>query len=97
MSFEWDERLAAWRDELELLAKIDDTPWVPLATAEGEAGSLPFGAAQPGIAMVRSHLDWSTARTGRNGWYHFRPCWIAPGSQLEFSAALSTRSASRHS
>ena len=38
MSFEWDERLAAWRDELELLAKIDDTPWVPLGTAEGEAG-----------------------------------------------------------
>ena len=22
MSFEWDERLAAWRDELELLAKM---------------------------------------------------------------------------
>ena len=38
MSSEWDDRLAAWRDELELLAKIDDTPWVPLATAEGEAG-----------------------------------------------------------
>src|SRR4029453_16700621 len=35
---EWDDRLAAWRDELELLAKIDDTPWVPLATAEAEAG-----------------------------------------------------------
>jgi transposase len=35
---EWDERLAAWRDELELLAKIDGTPWVPLATAEAEAG-----------------------------------------------------------
>ena len=34
----WDERLGAWRDELELLAKIDDTPWVPLATAEAEAG-----------------------------------------------------------
>ena len=25
MSFEWDERLAAWRDELELLAKMDTT------------------------------------------------------------------------
>src|SRR4029453_9750516 len=35
---EWDDRLAAWREELELLAKIDDTPWVPLATAEAEAG-----------------------------------------------------------
>jgi hypothetical protein len=32
VSFEWDERLAAWRDELELLAKIDDTRWVPLAS-----------------------------------------------------------------
>jgi len=35
---EWDDRLSAWRDELDLLAKIDDTPWVPLGTAEGEAG-----------------------------------------------------------
>jgi transposase len=35
---EWDERLDAWRDELELLAKLDDTPWVPLAIAESEAG-----------------------------------------------------------
>src|SRR5215212_10943833 len=35
---EWDDRLAAWRDELELLAKLDDTPWVPLAIAESEAG-----------------------------------------------------------
>src|SRR5919106_2634713 len=35
---DWDDRLAAWRDELELLAKIDDTPWVPLAIAEVEAG-----------------------------------------------------------
>ena len=35
---EWDDRLAAWRDELELLAKLDDTPWVPLAIAEAEAG-----------------------------------------------------------
>ena len=35
---EWDERLDAWRDELELLAKVDDTPWVPLAIAESEAG-----------------------------------------------------------
>jgi transposase len=35
---EWDERLDAWRDELELLARLDDTPWVPLAIAEAEAG-----------------------------------------------------------
>ena len=38
MPSEWDDRIAAWRDELELLAKIDDTPWVPLAIAEAEAG-----------------------------------------------------------
>lgn len=35
---DWDDRLAAWREELELLAKLDDTPWVPLAIAEAEAG-----------------------------------------------------------
>src|ERR671912_1077298 len=35
---EWDDRLAAWRDELDLLAKLDDAPWVPLAIAEAEAG-----------------------------------------------------------
>jgi hypothetical protein len=35
---EWDDRLAAWRDDLELLGKLDDTPWVPLAVAEAEVG-----------------------------------------------------------
>jgi transposase len=35
---DWEERLAAWRDELELLAELDDSPWVPLAIAEAEAG-----------------------------------------------------------
>src|SRR6186997_1480739 len=35
---DWDERLAAWRDELDLLAKLDDSAWVPLAVAEAEAG-----------------------------------------------------------
>ena len=35
---EWDDRLDALRDELELLAKLYDTPWVPLAIAEAEAG-----------------------------------------------------------
>ncbi len=38
MPSEWDDRLDAWRDELALLAKLDDTPWVPLAIAEAEAG-----------------------------------------------------------
>ena len=38
MLSEWDDRLAAWRDELDLLAKLDDAPWVPLAIAEAEAG-----------------------------------------------------------
>jgi transposase len=35
---EWDDRLVAWRNELELLAQLDDTAWVPLAIAEAEAG-----------------------------------------------------------
>src|SRR5437762_11908562 len=35
---EWDYRLAAWREELELFAKLDDSPWVPLGIAEAEAG-----------------------------------------------------------
>ena len=38
MPSEWDNRIDAWRDELELLAKLGDTPWVPLAIAEAEAG-----------------------------------------------------------
>lgn len=38
VAYDWDDRLAAWRDELELLAKLDDTPWVPLAIAQAEAG-----------------------------------------------------------
>ena len=38
MPSDWDDRLTAWRDELELLAKLDDTPWVTLAIAEAEAG-----------------------------------------------------------
>ena len=98
MSSEWDDRLAAWRDELELLAKIDHTPWVPLATAEGEAGvSRSALRAAAGIATVRSHPDWSTDHTARNGWCHCRPCSIGPRSQPESSAAPSARSASRHS
>ena len=38
MSSEWDERLDRWRDELDLFAQLDDTPWVPLAQAEAETG-----------------------------------------------------------
>jgi len=35
---EWDARLARWKDELELFAELDATPWVPLAEAEAETG-----------------------------------------------------------
>src|SRR6266508_6734947 len=35
---EWEDRLAKWQDELELLKQLDDTPWVPLAQAEAETG-----------------------------------------------------------
>ncbi len=38
MSADWDDRLAKWRDELELFAQLDETPWVPLAQAEAETG-----------------------------------------------------------
>ena len=38
MPTNWDDRLAAWHDELDLLAKIDNTSWVPLAVAETKAG-----------------------------------------------------------
>ena len=35
---DWEVRLDRWRDELALLAELDDTHWVPLAIAEAEAG-----------------------------------------------------------
>jgi transposase len=38
VSAEWDDRLDRWRDELELFAQLDETPWVPLAQAEAETG-----------------------------------------------------------
>ncbi|MEV4315184.1 excisionase [Actinocrispum sp. NPDC049592] len=38
VSVDWDDRLAKWRDELELFAQLDETPWVPLAQAEAETG-----------------------------------------------------------
>ena len=38
MATDWDGRLEAWRDELDLLARLDDAHWVPLAVAEAESG-----------------------------------------------------------
>jgi transposase len=38
MASEWEERLRRWRDELELFARLEETPWVPLAVAETETG-----------------------------------------------------------
>jgi hypothetical protein len=35
---DWEERLAQWQDELALFAQLDETPWIPLGTAEVEAG-----------------------------------------------------------
>jgi hypothetical protein len=35
---DWDERLANWKQELDLLSQLDDAHWVPLAVAEAEAG-----------------------------------------------------------
>ena len=93
---DWDDRLDAWRDELELLAKLDDTPWVPLAIAEAEAGYRARRCG-PGTATARSHPDWLTDRTVRNGWYRYRRCSIGPRSQPGSNAAPSARSAWRRS
>ena len=38
MATDWDGRLEAWRAELDLLARLDDAHWVPLAVAEAESG-----------------------------------------------------------
>ena len=38
MATDWDGRLEAWRTELDLLARLDDAHWVPLAVAEAETG-----------------------------------------------------------
>jgi transposase len=35
---EWEERLRRWQAEVELFARLDETPWVPLARAEAESG-----------------------------------------------------------
>jgi len=38
MANDWEERLERWRDELELFAQLEESPWVPLARAEAETG-----------------------------------------------------------
>lgn len=38
MSTEWNDRIEAWRVELELLARAEGTAWVPLAEAVTEVG-----------------------------------------------------------
>ncbi|MDQ2707385.1 MAG: excisionase [Actinomycetota bacterium] len=38
MDRDWDARLKAWQDELELLARLGDTRWVSLADAESQVG-----------------------------------------------------------
>lgn len=38
MEGDWEARLDAWRDELELLARVEGTHWVPLAEAEAQVG-----------------------------------------------------------
>lgn len=35
---EWDARLAAWQDELELLGRVEGTSWVSLAEAHARTG-----------------------------------------------------------
>jgi hypothetical protein len=35
---DWEDRLERWRDELELFAQLEESPWVPLARAEAETG-----------------------------------------------------------
>jgi transposase len=38
MDTEWEARLDAWREELDLLSRAGGTTWVPLAEAEEQAG-----------------------------------------------------------
>ncbi len=38
MPIDWNQRLDAWKQELDLFATLDDAHWVPLAIAEAEAG-----------------------------------------------------------
>ena len=35
---DWDERLSRWRDELDLFAQLEETPWVTLGQAEQDTG-----------------------------------------------------------
>ena len=34
----WEAQLSAWKEELALLARAEDTTWVPLSDAEAQAG-----------------------------------------------------------
>jgi hypothetical protein len=38
VSVDWEGRLEQWAEELALLRAVEDVAWVPLATAEAEAG-----------------------------------------------------------
>ncbi len=38
MGTDWEARLEAWRVELDVLARVEGTSWVPLAEAESTAG-----------------------------------------------------------
>jgi transposase len=38
MDTDWEARLKAWRDELDLMARVEGTTWVSLADAEAQAG-----------------------------------------------------------
>jgi transposase len=38
MDRDWESRLEAWRAELELLARVEGSTWVPLADAERQTG-----------------------------------------------------------
>ncbi|MGH3764444.1 MAG: excisionase [Pseudonocardiaceae bacterium] len=38
MDTDWEARLAAWQDELELLGRVEGTRWVPLAEAQALIG-----------------------------------------------------------
>ena len=94
MPSEWDDRLGAWRDELELLARLDDTPWVPLAIAEAEAG-VSRSALR---AWYRNGEIASRLVDGPHGPQRLVPLQAVldrPRSQPESSAASSARSAWR--
>jgi transposase len=63
VTMDWDDRLAQWKQELDLLAQLDETHWVPLAVAEAEAG-VSRSALR---AWYRSHEIPSRLVDGPNG------------------------------